>query len=541
MGMISALTRIFRKVPKGKMAKEGRKRGGKAEKEKDAEGIGMSELSLINRALPPELLEKIFSYLPHKDLNNVMLVCKTWNDIGEAPALWSWFKIRKSSQLELKRLQGCQEIVIQNDWNGIGKLFSWTELCRKILQHPGLKKIILYNSVTWERMSLSGSDRSEIDADLLTEVFANMEEIEIHKLGIGSSTLIQANGAAVINCVLDAILDRPSHVKRLLLKCDNIKTKDVNSVRLVTAINKIQVLKLCLGGIVEEQANLLFKKMMEEGTSITSLSLRGCYTLSQLQPKYFFGVFDKLKEFGADALYGIAEPEVVRTFCEKIAAGSNLKILRLAGFLDLSQVDRSTLSRMMTHLEELELHSTNTFSRDDLTTVVTAIGANESTNLKKLTISTSLRSVESCLVAKMATQVENLTLLFQVGEGLKKEQMRTIFEAIAACGPIKLKRLFLGFDSNLHELDAEVLARAVNNLESLEFNFRSHLTIHQAERILSVVTEAEKKVPGILSFLDGTADFYTSNPSDSDSASSWDPEDDYESDPDQDFNLYQEY
>ena len=129
----------------------------------------MSEISLINRVLPPELLEKIFGYLAPKDLNNVMLVCKTWNNIGEAPTLWSWFKIRKSSQLELKRLQGCQEIVIQNDWNGIGKLFSWTELCRKILQHPGLK-IILYNSDTWERMSLDGSDRSMIDADLLTDL-----------------------------------------------------------------------------------------------------------------------------------------------------------------------------------------------------------------------------------------------------------------------------------------------------------------------------------------------------------------------------------
>ena len=177
-------------------------------------------------------------------------------------------------------------------------------------------------------MSLGWSDRS-LTFDLLTEVFANMEEIEIHKLGT-CSTIVQANGAAVINCVLDAILDRPSHVKRLFLKCDNIKTKDVDSVRLVTAINKIQVLKLGLGGIVEEQANLLFKKMMEEGTSITSLSLRGYHALSQLQPKYFFGVFDKLKEFGADdSEFGIAEPEVVRTLCEKIAAGSNLKVLRL--------------------------------------------------------------------------------------------------------------------------------------------------------------------------------------------------------------------
>ena len=87
----------------------------------------------------------------------------------------------------------------------------------------------------------------------------------------------------------------------------------------------------------------------------------------------------------------------------------------------------------------------------------------------------------------MATRVEDLTLLFQVGEGLKKEQMRTIFEAIAACRPGKLKRLFLGFGSNLHELDADVLAAAVNNLECFIFNWRSFLTVQQAERILSLL------------------------------------------------------
>ena len=136
---MTAILRFFRNKFKSKTTKN----EGKVEKMTKEENNSNSETALINRVLPPELLEKIFGYLAPKDLNNVMLVCKTWNDIGEAPALWSWFKIRKSSQLELKRLQGCQEIVIQNDWNGIGKLFSWTGLCRKILQHPGQKKIIL--------------------------------------------------------------------------------------------------------------------------------------------------------------------------------------------------------------------------------------------------------------------------------------------------------------------------------------------------------------------------------------------------------------
>ena len=67
-----------------------------------------SELSSgldINR-LPPELLTRIFQFLPFSDLNNALLVCRLtknknkilwhmsfairrWNELGEQPILWS--------------------------------------------------------------------------------------------------------------------------------------------------------------------------------------------------------------------------------------------------------------------------------------------------------------------------------------------------------------------------------------------------------------------------------------------------------------------
>ena len=217
---MSGLVRFFRKQLKGKMTKEGGQREKKVEKEDDSEGIGNNKMALNNMVLPEEMLQKIFSYLSSlQDLNTVMLVCKTWKNAGEAPALWSWFIITKSSQLtlkRLKRLQGSQEICIDYNWNnwnwnGFGNMFSWNGLCQEILQHPGLKKISLGYSATWEHISFGVDPELMIDADELTKVFAKMEEIEIHKLSPYYSCRAVENGGAIVNCVLDAILDRSNN------------------------------------------------------------------------------------------------------------------------------------------------------------------------------------------------------------------------------------------------------------------------------------------------------------------------------------------
>ena len=116
------------------------------------------EISLnINSRLPPEMLEKVFSFLGPKDLKTVMLVCKTWNNTAEAsPLLWSWVKIRFLPQASLKRLHGAREVelnvdnyaamTVKADQPGLSKFIIDSpkgtphEFMQAVLQHPGLKK-----------------------------------------------------------------------------------------------------------------------------------------------------------------------------------------------------------------------------------------------------------------------------------------------------------------------------------------------------------------------------------------------------------------
>ena len=477
------------------MAEEG---GNVENKEKNSKAIDEKEIPLINRVLPPEILEKVFSHLRAlKDLNNVMLVCKTWKNVGEAPALWSWFTITKDSQMPLKRLQGCQEIFVGFDWKP--RMFTFGVVCQNVLERPAVKKITLANQEIWEHShTLYGSreDWINIEGDIITEAFAKVEELVIYGLfpqGSGLSIRArqeaEANEGVVAKWVVDAILDRPNHLKRLFL-VNLSHRKGVDSLRLATALNKMQILMVKLWR--EEDVNLLFKTMVQSETSVTSLSLLGNLVLSELEPEYLFGVFDKLKELGIRAgdnpQNHPRQRATVRTLCEKIAAGTKLKTLRLQGFSDLSQVNRSTLTKMVTHLEELELSGRLTgqsFSRDDITTIVRGIATNETSNMKKLIIDTDLGSVDSRLFTQMAAKVVDLEVQSEVNE----LQAIAVFGAIAGqagLGTLRLRKLTLVNCLYLQKLDADVAAIALNSLEyfHLPYHQGTFFTVDQTEKIL---------------------------------------------------------
>ena len=166
-----------------------------------------------NSYLPTEMLEKVFSHLAPKDLKTVMLVCKTWNNAGGRPSLWSWVKITSWPQLRLKRLQGARELTINENPKG-----SWHKLLRAIHQHPSIKKINFgYCWLTTE-------------TELLAKVFAKIEEIEV-------------NSKDGTTYVLDTILQRPNNLKKLVVR----DFHHVDPVHLATALNKIEVLKMRLG------------------------------------------------------------------------------------------------------------------------------------------------------------------------------------------------------------------------------------------------------------------------------------------------------
>ena len=104
-----------------------------------------------------------------------------------------------------------------------------------ILQHPGpgLKKITLTSGKT--------SRSKEVDAKLLTRVFAKMEEIEICRFR---------------KCLIDAVLNRSNKLKRFVLKGH---VDRVDSALLVVALNNIETLEMEFFNA--DEANMLFKKM----------------------------------------------------------------------------------------------------------------------------------------------------------------------------------------------------------------------------------------------------------------------------------------
>ena len=69
---MAAILRFFRNKFKSKTTKN----EGKVGKMTKEENNSNSETALINRVLPPEVLEKIFSHLSPRDLIKVMFVCK---------------------------------------------------------------------------------------------------------------------------------------------------------------------------------------------------------------------------------------------------------------------------------------------------------------------------------------------------------------------------------------------------------------------------------------------------------------------------------
>ena len=167
----------------------------------------------INSYLPTEMLEKVFSHLAPKDLKTVMLVCKTWNNAGGRPSLWSWVKITSWPQLRLKRLQGARELTINENPKG-----SWHKLLRAIHQHPSIKKINF--SVFW----------LTTETELLAQVLSKIEEIKV-------------NSKDGTKYVLDTVLQRPNNLKRLVVW----DFDHVDPAHLATALNKIEVLKMRLG------------------------------------------------------------------------------------------------------------------------------------------------------------------------------------------------------------------------------------------------------------------------------------------------------
>jgi len=115
-------------------------------------------------ALPTEILRMIFSKISNKDLGNVMLVCKRWIEVGET--LWSWplehnlsVGRRDLNMLGINRVQCVEEITVEKD--------DWEqEELEELVKSVGrLDKV-------WN-IDMPGINLSSLDPEALAEMVTN--------------------------------------------------------------------------------------------------------------------------------------------------------------------------------------------------------------------------------------------------------------------------------------------------------------------------------------------------------------------------------
>ena len=117
--------------------------------------------------LPAEMLERVFHLLPPKDRKVVVLVCRWWREVGEAPALWVWVCLRVWREnigympevLDSRRLQAVRRVEVTE---------VSEELLQAVVRHPGLREMVVqYTSL------------SSVDPELLAQAVTQLEEVAL--------------------------------------------------------------------------------------------------------------------------------------------------------------------------------------------------------------------------------------------------------------------------------------------------------------------------------------------------------------------------
>ena len=406
------------------------------------------------RILPMEMLERIFMFLPPKDLKTVMRVCKRWKEVGSAPKLWSWIvlKLNTSShgeyayqwfredvelclqKISLPRLQAVREIQLYKDrkvhWEkdeDSGVKLIEPLLC-KALSHPGLKKLVIH-----------GWDIRKIEPELLASFLTKMEEMDI------SDITMSAEQSGVFFSAI-------KKVEKLTLKLD---------------------LSLCS---VQE----LFKALHEEDASVKSLSIDNCPRVNQIGPVLMSEVVAKLEQANLGG-WNLTKAQWT-AICNAIRAGSKLKKL-LVPRNNLGEVESSVFFGIQQHLVELDLGSTSLRAAQSETIMLSV--ATSPGKLKKLMLEgNDLENVDVAALAGVATMIESLNI---AKTEISRKQAEEIFKAIAR-SPGVLKNL--NMDSNdLREVDPKVMADAVNKLEKVCFSDMPLLEQRQMRTILTQALE----------------------------------------------------
>ena len=353
----------------------------------------MEEIMNINSLMPAEMLEKIFLLLPPSGIKAVVQVCKLWNNLGEAPFLWSWVRLQLTKKnlatgaemLTCRRLQGIKSLTITD-------VLSSDELMLSMFGKETLKF----------GLDLSCIEVSHVEPGMLASAVAQlkMEKSETHRKSLQlEAALFSICGLSYALWAMGYGYGEP-RLKTLDLRGNNISL--VDSGLLARTVVTLEELNIDETFLTSEQAVDMFMAI-SRGSMLKKLTM-GRNNLSAVGPERFAKTISKLEEVD------ISDTHLTGTQVNQLIKSiyySKLKKLNIRDN-DLSIVDPTLLAAIVVNTQVIDLNST-CLTEHQVKAIFLAM--TKEFKLKKLNIgSNNLSSVEPRQMARSVNKLESVEL-----------------------------------------------------------------------------------------------------------------------------------
>ena len=188
--------------------------------------------------LPDEILRMIFVNLNNVHLENVLLVCLRWRNIGETVWICNKMIIQKSEVhwLLINRLAKIEDLSLSKQWSS-DNFVEFLSVCEQLLY---LKRLTLLN------LNLSYVELSQ-----MVSIFQVFESIDFGKSHLPIDYLKTTFDAIAVSR------------KMKVLKIDNNNLSKVDIETLASVVNKLEEIHMQNCSLTALQSKSIFAKMME--------------------------------------------------------------------------------------------------------------------------------------------------------------------------------------------------------------------------------------------------------------------------------------
>ena len=391
--------------------------------------------------LPAEILRIIFEYLKPTDLRNILLVSQTWKSVAEEPVLWTGFDLPDVCRRHVQALL----------------MFSNLSLFSK-LQHLALSEfrfklkdehVELFCDLNLSSIEISKIDLSEVSDQLLGKLVSSCKEL-------------------VIKVLQDKHWGRPGVNKAISILSeiqDNSKLKSLKLIHnddlIMMATGEYQ--KMSLLSIPSD----FFARLVRKLDSLTLANLH-------LSSDQLVSVFDHIINLSRLSFRGInLDATQTRQLMDILGSTCQLKSLSLSK-VDMGEIPVKAITKAILKVETVDFEDVKieTDQIEELFLEFISLGDSKMKHLSMILMTDNLFEVDAVVFANAVNKLESIYFDGDLPETMIKE----MFQVMSLGTNLKT----LGTPSNqiavdtfyhITEVDPQVLAMALNNLQSVRFDF----------------------------------------------------------------------